>query len=97
MDHNPWHPVGYNEESVSCFKVHLSSVDIFFAFDLHYIGYLQKNELEKWYQLVDIGVLPSYSEQCSYTGIEMMMYSLPIVASDGFGVRIMSQIMAQSF
>ena len=54
-----------------------------------YIGYLQKNELEKWYQLVDIGVLPSYSEQCSYTGIEMMMYSLPIVASDGFGVRNM--------
>lgn len=54
-----------------------------------YVGHLKKSELEKWYQMVDVGVIPSYSEQCSYTGIEMMMYGLPIVASSGFGVRNM--------
>lgn len=53
------------------------------------LGHLKKNELCKWYQMADIGVLPSYSEQCSYTGIEMMIHGLPIVASDGFGVRNM--------
>lgn len=51
-----------------------------------YTGLLESKELKKWYQMADIGVIPSYTEQCSYVGIEMMMYGLPIVASDGFGL-----------
>ena len=47
--------------------------------------------MEKWYQIADIGVLPSYTEQCSYVGLEMLAHHLPIVASDGFGVRCMFQ------
>ena len=39
----------------------------------------------------DIGVLPSYTEQCSYVGLEMLAHRLPIVASDGFGMRCMFQ------
>lgn len=54
-----------------------------------FTGKLSKEELSKWYQIADIGVLPSYWEQCSYVGIEMMMYCLPIVASNGIGVRNM--------
>lgn len=54
-----------------------------------YTGLLKPEELRKWYQMADIGVIPSYTEQCSYVGIEMMMHGLPIVASDGFGVRDM--------
>lgn len=54
-----------------------------------FTGQLSPSELAKWYQVADIGVLPSYSEQCSYSGLEMMRYGLPVVASDGLGVRCM--------
>lgn len=54
-----------------------------------FLGMLTKVQLYEWYKIADIGVLPSYYEQCSYTGIEMKMFGLPIVASDGFGVNNM--------
>ena len=54
-----------------------------------YTGHLEASVLQQWYQMADIGVIPSYTEQCSYVGIEMMMHGLPIVASDGFGLRDM--------
>lgn len=54
-----------------------------------FTGKLSADELKKWYQIADLGVLPSYTEQCSYVGLEMMAYGLPVVASDGFGVRFM--------
>lgn len=54
-----------------------------------YTGHLSRRELKCWYLMADIGVTPSYTEQCSYVGIEMMMHGLPIVASDGFGLRDM--------
>mgnify|MGYP000564038995 CR=1 FL=1 len=56
-----------------------------------YTGFLNSKELGRWYQIADIGVIPSYSEQCSYVGIEMMMYGLPIVSSDGLGLSDMFQ------
>jgi glycosyltransferase len=56
------------------------------AHKVSYTGLIDKKELNYWYRIADIGIIPSLSEQCSYTGIEMMMHSLPIVASDGFGV-----------
>ena len=66
----------------SCFSQEIASV-------ITYTGHIGKQELIRWYQLSDIGIIPSYSEQCSYVGIEMMMYGLPVVASDGLGVRDM--------
>lgn len=54
-----------------------------------YLNHINQDHLKKWYRISDIGVISSYSEQCSYTGIEMMQAGLPIVASDGFGVRDM--------
>lgn len=54
-----------------------------------YTGHISGQNLMKWYQVADVGIIPSYTEQCSYVGIEMMMYGLPIVASDGFGVQDM--------
>lgn len=53
------------------------------------LGILSKERLYKWYKTADVGVQPSYYEQCSYTGIEMKMFGLPIVASDGFGLSKM--------
>lgn len=54
-----------------------------------YLGHLEKGKLYQWYKMADIGVVASYTEQCSYVGLEMMLYGLPIVASDGFGVQCM--------
>lgn len=54
-----------------------------------FTGTLSANELDKWYQIADIGVLPSYTEQCSFVGLEMLAHGLPVIASDGFGLRCM--------
>lgn len=56
-----------------------------------FAGHIPFDELLEWYQMADIGVISSYTEQCSYAGIEMLMSGLPIVASDGFGVNEMFQ------
>lgn len=56
---------------------------------ISFLGLLNKECLKEWYIMSDIGVIPSYYEQCTYVGIEMMMYKLPVVASDGFGVQNM--------
>ena len=52
-------------------------------------GFISKKELKEWYRIVDIGIIPSYYEQCPYVAIEMMMYGLPIVVSDANGLRDM--------
>lgn len=52
-------------------------------------GLISRNKLFKWYAVADIGVIPSLYEQCSYVGMEMMMNGLPIIASDGIGLRDM--------
>lgn len=54
-----------------------------------YVGLISKDLLQKWYIAADIGVLPSYTEQCSYTGMEMMANNLLIVTTDGNGLTDM--------
>jgi glycosyltransferase len=74
---------------------HLSDSDVVLnlsksiASKITYTGLTDKEELRNWYRIADVGILPSICEQCSYTGIEMMMHGLAIVASDGFGVKAM--------
>ncbi len=53
------------------------------------LGEQPKQRVYEWYRIADIGILPSYYEQCSYTGIEMKMFGLPVISSDGFGIRQM--------
>ena len=50
------------------------------------IGQVPHQELCKWYSAADVGIIASYSEQCSYAALEMMEYGLPIVSSDGNGL-----------
>ncbi len=52
-------------------------------------GQVSAKELAKWYRAADVGLVPSYSEQCGYAGMEMLAYGLVVVASDGIGVRRM--------
>lgn len=54
-----------------------------------FIGFVNHSELIKWYQIADVGILPSYCEQCSFTGLEMLKLGLPIVSSNGFGMTTM--------
>lgn len=49
---------------------------------ISFFGYLDKDDLYNLYQISDLGILPSFHEQSSYTMIEMMMFCLPIVITD---------------
>jgi glycosyltransferase involved in cell wall biosynthesis len=49
-------------------------------------GMLDKKTLYDFYQMADMGVVPSYIEQCSYTTIEMMHHGLPIIVADVDGL-----------
>lgn len=55
-----------------------------------FTGFQPENLLCDLYYISDVGVLPSYIEQCSYVGIEMLMNALPLIVTDGVGIREMS-------
>lgn len=54
-----------------------------------YTGLLLKEKLAEWYQIADVAILPSYTEQSSYSGIEMLAYEKLIVTSDGHNLKDM--------
>lgn len=54
-----------------------------------FTGKIDPDTLHQLYQLADLGVIPSYSEQCSYVAIEMMMHGLPIVGTNCDGLKEM--------
>ena len=54
-----------------------------------FTGKLDRKIVYQWYQMADVALFPSYYEECSYVGIEMMMHGLPVVASDGYSVKNM--------
>lgn len=67
--------------------LHMISRDV--ISNISFLGQISHSEIDEWYKVADIGIIPSFTEQCSYVGIEMLMHGLPIIASDGFGVRNM--------
>lgn len=54
-----------------------------------FTGKLQPEELRKFYQVADVGILLSSHEQCSYVLIEMMMHGIPVITSNGMGLKEM--------
>ncbi len=44
-------------------------------------GLIKKEKVYELYTMADIGVMPSFHEQCSYVAIEMMMHGLPIIGT----------------
>lgn len=54
-----------------------------------FTGRLEKKELYEFYQIADVGVMPSFNEQCSYVGIEMLMHGLPLIGTDSSGLKEM--------
>ena len=57
------------------------------ATHVSYTGLVDKERISEWYTAADIGILPSYTEQCSYTALEMMAHRLPVITTDGNGLR----------
>ncbi|MBD5425458.1 MAG: glycosyltransferase [Bacteroides sp.] len=53
------------------------------------VGHIDHDTLRQWYSAADVGIMASYSEQCSYAALEMMNMNLSIVSSDGNGLRNM--------
>lgn len=51
-----------------------------------YTGKVDKEILYKYYQIATVGVMPSFHEQCSYVGIEMMMHGIPLIGTDSTGL-----------
>lgn len=49
-------------------------------------GVLDKQTLYDFYRMAEVGVVPSYVEQCSYTTIEMMHHGLPLIVTDVDGL-----------
>lgn len=52
-------------------------------------GILNREELQQLYNKVQIGVIGSLQEQCSYAAIEMMINELPIITTDADGLKEM--------
>lgn len=52
-------------------------------------GHLSKSAICHWYAAADIGVLCSYTEQCSFAALEMMASDMTLVSSDGHGLADM--------
>lgn len=54
-----------------------------------FTGLVGREEVRNFYQLADIGILPSLGEQCSFVGIEMMMHGLPCIVNCADGLNEM--------
>ena len=54
-----------------------------------FTGKIPKDQLYTFYQIADAGTLPSFSEQCSYVGIEMLMHGLPWIGTNSSGLKEM--------
>jgi len=52
-----------------------------------FLGNIPKSELTNYYQIADIGVIPSVFEQCSYVALEMMYYKVPVVTTNTSGLQ----------
>ena len=44
-------------------------------------GLISKEKVYELYTIANIGIMPSFHEQCSYVAIEMMMHGLPIIGT----------------
>lgn len=52
-----------------------------------YTGLISSERLALWYASADIGIIPSYTEQCSYAALEMMHTPGVVVTTDGWGLN----------
>ena len=70
------------------FNVHLKECEDIWM-HVTWTGLINKDKLYDLYSIADIGIMPSFHEQCSYVAIEMMMHGLPIIGSTTTGLKEM--------
>lgn len=51
-----------------------------------FAGFVSQETLYSLYQIADIGIMPSWHEQCSYVAIEFMMHNVPLITSNSTGL-----------
>lgn len=49
--------------------------------NIYFTGKLDRKDLFELYKIADIGVFPSFSEQCSFVAIEMLMFGIPMIVT----------------
>lgn len=54
---------------------------------ISFTGYIGKDLLIKLYHIADLGILPSYFEECNYAVLEMMSSQLPFIITDVPGLK----------
>ena len=54
-----------------------------------FTGLVNKETLYQFYQIADVGVMPSTHEQCSFVAIEMFSHGIPLIASTTTGLNEM--------
>lgn len=54
-----------------------------------FTGFVNQKTLYSLYQIADIGIMPSWHEQCSYVAIEFMMHNIPLITSNSTGLKEM--------
>lgn len=59
------------------------------GFQVISLGVKNRDEMFEIYTIVDFGIIPSRYEQCSYVGIEMLMFGLPVFTTEAYGVTDM--------
>lgn len=54
-----------------------------------FTGFLKHEDVLKFYQIADIGVIPSLYDHCPYVVMEMMSYNIPLIISNTEGLNEM--------
>lgn len=54
-----------------------------------FTGFLSRSDLKNFYQIADIGIIPSIYDHCPYTALEMAGYGIPLIISDTEGLNEM--------
>lgn len=58
-----------------------------------FTGFLKYEEVLKFYQIADVGIIPSIYDHCPYVALEMIGHNIPLVISDTEGLN---EILAES-
>lgn len=67
----------FNAHMIECEDIYMNVV---------WTGLINTEKLYELYTIADLGIMPSFHEQCSYVAIEVMMHGLPIIGSTSAGL-----------
>ena len=54
-----------------------------------FTGFLSHTDVLKFYQIADVGIIPSIYDHCPYAAIEMAAHNIPLIISDTDGLNEM--------